>query len=106
MLITFKSTAGGDVSMFEKNAREMLSLLGKHPHEPRGVITVEQLPGAIDAVLAAIAADKAQQPNQAGNDGPAEDESEREIHLAQRAQPLLELLQVSLTERSAVTWGV
>ncbi len=58
MLIIFKSPASGDVIMFEKNGKEMLSVLGKDPADAKGIVTVEQLPGAIAAVRAAIDADK------------------------------------------------
>ena len=36
----------------------MLSVLGKDPADAKGIVTVEQLPGAIAAVRAAIDADK------------------------------------------------
>ena len=52
MLIIFKSPASGDVIMFEKNGKEMLSVLGKDPADAKGIVTVEQLPGAIAAVRA------------------------------------------------------
>ena len=52
MLIVFKSPASGDVIMFEKNGKEMLGVLGKDPADAKGIVTVEQLPGAIAAVRA------------------------------------------------------
>ena len=102
MLIIFKSPASGDVNMLEKNAQELLSLLGKNPDDRQGVITVEQLPAAINALQAAIAADKARPKNNDESD----DEAEPEISLAQRALPLLQLLQNALKEKAMVTWGV
>ena len=102
MLIIFKSPTSGDVSMLEKNAQELLSLLGKNPDDRQGVITVEQLPAAINALQAAIAADKARPKNNDESD----DEAEPEISLAQRALPLLQLLQNALKEKAMVTWGV
>jgi hypothetical protein len=63
--------ASGDVIMFEKNGKEMLSVLGKDPADAKGIVTVEQLPGAIAAVKAAIEADKAasaEQPDDADKD--------------------------------------
>jgi spore cortex formation protein SpoVR/YcgB (stage V sporulation) len=102
MLIIFKSPASGDVNMLEKNAQELLSLLGKNPDDRQGVITVEQLPAAINAIQAAIAADKARPKNNDESD----DEAEPEISLAQRALPLLQLLQNALKEKAMVTWGV
>jgi len=40
--------------MFEENGKEILRLLGKNPDESKGIVTVEQLPGAIDALKSAI----------------------------------------------------
>ena len=37
MLIVFKSAASGDIITFEKNAREMLDVLGKDRDEGKGV---------------------------------------------------------------------
>ena len=48
MLIVFKSQASGDVMMFEKNARELLAIIGKDRDSGQGVVTVEQLPDAIE----------------------------------------------------------
>jgi hypothetical protein len=103
MLIVFKSRASGDVIMFEKNGKEMLSVLGKNPNDSKGIITVEQLPDAMSAVKAAIEADKAMRRKP--------DDSEEEaggdaIRLFQRALPFLELLERSLRAQEPVTWGV
>ena len=105
MLIIFKSPASGDVNMLEKNARELLGLLGKNPDDRQGVITVEQLPAAINALQAEIAADKARPKiNDKGHE--SDDDAEPEISLAQRALPLLQLLQNALKAKAMVTWGV
>ena len=105
MLIIFKSPASGDVNMLEKNARELLGLLGKNPDDRQGVITVEQLPAAINALQAEIAADKAQ-PKNSAESHESDDGAEPEISLAQRALPLLQLLQNALKAKAMVTWGV
>lgn len=106
MLITFKSPAGGDVSMFENNAKELLGILGKNPDDRQGAVTAEQLPGAIDALMSAIAADKASPARPPSEDDEAPDLPDGGVSLVQRALPLLELLQRSLKDKVAVTWGV
>jgi hypothetical protein len=106
MLITFKSPAGGDVSMFENNAKVLLGILGKSPDDHQGAVTADQLPGAIDALLSAIAADKANPAQPPSDDDEAPNLPDGGINLVQRALPLLELLQRSLKEKVAVTWGV
>lgn len=101
MIVTFKSSASGDVIMFGDVAQRMLEIMGKEAGE-KGIVTVEDLPDAIARLHAAIAADKASpRAEKAGDDG------EREfIGLAQRAVPLLELFELSLKKNRPVTWGI
>ncbi len=110
MLIIFKSPASGDVIMFEKNGKEMLGVLGKDPADAKGIVTVEQLPGAIAAVKAAIESDKARRAEQAKEAAdPVENGAEPSgggVSFFQRAVPLLELLERSLKDKAPVTWGV
>ena len=108
MLIIFKSPASGDVIMFEKNGKEMLSVLGKDPADAKGIVTVEQLPGAIAAVRASIDPDKtrlAQSAPATEHDGDAKPAGGG-VDFFYRAVPLLELLERSLKDKVPVTWGV
>jgi len=106
MLISFKSPAGRDVTMFEKNAREMLVVLGKPPDEAKGVITVDQLASAIAALSVAIAADRTKPHEPEKAELEANDKPEVEVSLLQRALPLLDLLERSLKDKEVVTWGI
>lgn len=106
MLITFKSSAGSNVTMFEKNAGELLRIVGKQAGDRQGVITVDQLPAGISALSAAIAADKVAPRLSAPPPDPDAELAEPPVSLVQRTLPLLELLQRSLAEKVAVTWGV
>lgn len=110
MLLTFKSAADADVIMFGDVAKKLVEILGKDPQDAKGIVTVEQLPGAIARLRAAIEAEKA------GPGGQAQDEDEEEdperrgmaapVNLAQRAWPLLSMLELSQKEGVPVTWGV
>jgi hypothetical protein len=111
MLITFKSAAAADVLMFGDHGKAILKILGKDGDDPQGIVTVEQLPDAIARLRAAIAADKASRSQPTD----AEEEAAREagqsgmaapVSLAQRAYPLLAMMEDSLKERTPVTWGV
>lgn len=107
MLITFKSPASGDVIMFEGNGKELLGLMGKDPQEPKGIVTVEQLPHAITALRAAVAADKERPRDRPDTDEKDDDRKPSDrVSLSQRALPLLELLERSLADEVPVTWGV
>lgn len=108
MIVIFKSKAAGDVIMFGDIAHELMKVMGKDP-DPKGIITPEQLPAAIAAVQAAIAEDRARQPVPT-----LEKEEEiasmpamtRPVTFAQRAVPLLELLEWSAKKKTPVMWGV
>jgi hypothetical protein len=106
MLITFKSAASGDVMMHGENGKELLRALGKDPDADKGIVTVEQMPGAIAAIRAAVEADKSTQREPPDTIEDADGEPDDSIHLAQRALPLLELLERSLQDKVPVTWGV
>ena len=110
MLITFKSTASNDVLMFDSAAKDFLRCIGKAPDETTGIITVDQLPAAIDSVRAAIAADKTQPPTAADpaekEVAGADDEHDERVGFGQRAVPMLELMERALAEGAPVVWGV
>lgn len=106
MLITFKSAASGDVMMFEENGKELLSVLGKDPDADKGIVTVEQLPRAIAALRAAIEGDRSTKRELPDADVDGDRQADDRIQLAQRALPLLELLERSLVDKVPVTWGV
>lgn len=109
MLITFYSNADADVIMFGEVGRAMLAVLGKDPQAKEGIITVEQLPGALAALQAAIEADHKEHAHHKMAAVDAEDEDEHLtrnpiISFAQRAYPLLTMLQYSIKEKAVVTW--
>ena len=103
-MITFRSDVGPDIMMFDDVAHRMMELMGKE-HGGRGVVTVEQLPQAIARLKTAAALDKARRGDPL-NDEDEESESARPIGLAQRATPLIELLEISLSRQKPVTWGI
>lgn len=106
MLITFKSAASANVITFEKNARELLEVLGKDRDEKTGIVTVTQLPEAIARLRHAIDADAATYAVKAG-DPPQSNEAEGDgVSFFQRGLPVLELLERALQEDTPVTWGV
>ncbi|MCK9986752.1 MAG: hypothetical protein AzoDbin1_03224 [Azoarcus sp.] len=110
MLITFKSAAGADVIMFGDIAKKLVAILGKDPQDGKGIVTVEQLPDAIARLRAAIEEDKARRAGQAQDDDEEPDPERRgmaaPVSLAQRAWPLLDLLEASQKEGVPVVWGV
>ena len=109
MLYKFKSQAVADVIMLKASAEELLKIIGK-PVSPAGIVTVEQIPGAIAAIEAAIAAEERaraqarEEATQDGEDGNGNGSAEDAVSLRQRAAPLLDMLRRSAAEGREVTW--
>lgn len=101
MIVTFKSKASGDVIMFGDVAHQLMRIMGKDA-DAKGIITPEQLPDAIAALKAAIAGDRANGRTPEDEDQPV---AAQRVTLAQRAIPLLELLEWSQKKGVPVTWG-
>jgi hypothetical protein len=101
MIYKFKSKAAGDVIMLGPNGDQMLRLLGREP-AVKGIVDVDQLGGAIEALRAAVQADEAPA------EGSEEDESAGRagITLRQRLWPVIELFERSQRAREPVVWGV
>ncbi len=110
MIVTFQSKAAGDVIMFGDVAERLMLIMGKDK-DAKGIITVEQLPDAIARLRTAIAEDKAARAGKGDEDlpesEPAPGGSKRAfVSLAQRATPLLDLLEWAQKKQKPVVWGV
>lgn len=109
-LIVFRSKAAGEIYMFAETARRIFDILGR-PEAPRGVITAEQVPDAIERLTAAVEEEKAQM-KAAEAEADVQDKegsdavSARAITLGQRAFPLLEMLRAANKSKVDVTWGI
>ncbi len=103
MLVSFKSGACADVMMFGDVAKQMMEVIGKE-FGARGVISVEQMPEAIARLKQAVAEDR--RLRQGTRDDEDDEERRERVSISQRALPLIELLECSLREDKAVTWGV
>jgi hypothetical protein len=111
MLVTFKSAASADVIMLGDAAKKLIGILGKDPDDAKGIVTAEQLPGAIARLRAAIEEDNARLAVRTEADEAAEREAGKTgmaapVSLAQRAWPLLDMLEAAQKEDVPVTWGV
>lgn len=108
MLVKFISNTSGQIMMFAPIARQLLEIVDKDC-SARGVITTEQLPEAIARLRRATAETKAHSPGKAVGTGDAgrahddEDEASR-VGLAQRAFPLIELLEWTRQEDGFILW--
>ncbi len=105
----FQSRATADLIMLDATAQRLLALIGKEAGRP-GIITLEQIPGAIAALEQAVQNDEAQRAA-AGNGQDDEEVSEDDapsprdsVSLRQRAAPFIEMLGRSAAEGRDVTW--
>ncbi|MDH4417166.1 MAG: DUF1840 domain-containing protein [Acidovorax sp.] len=105
MLYKFKSRAAADLIMLEPQGRQIVTIMGKTPGAS-GIVTAAQIPGAIAALEAAVAAEEAQPPVNEASDEATEQERVEAVRLRQRVAPLIEMLRRSAAEQVDVVWGV
>ena len=83
--------------------------MGKEP-APQGIVTVAQIPAAMAALEAAVAADERRRAEAAQADEAKETESgdaeQDTVTLRQRAAPFLDMLRRSAADGQDVVWGV
>ena len=101
MLITFKTRAYADVTMFGDVALRLLELMGRRDTVPSALYP-EDIPQALEKLRAGAAA-------HAASDDPAEshedEESSKEyVSLHKRALPLIELLEAAQKKNVPVMW--
>ncbi|ENO84941.1 DUF1840 domain-containing protein [Thauera linaloolentis] len=115
MLYTFKSSSSADVLMLGDAAKNLIAIMGKDPTGTQGIVTVEQLPDAITRLRTAIDEDRARQAELERQRSEKDDIADREagrtgmaapVGLAQRAWPLLDMLETAHKDAVPVVWGV
>lgn len=103
MLVKFNSSTSGQIMMFSPAARQLLEILHKDC-SARGVITTEQLPEAIERLRLAVAGGR---PPASAPDNESVDDNAADgppVGLAQRAYPLIELLEWTRKEDGFILW--
>jgi len=96
MIYKFKSPATGDLIMLAPHGDQLLRILGREP-AAQGIINGADMPAALAALQAAIAADE-QPPEEEGAPPP--------VGLRQRLWPMVEMLRRAQAADAAVVWGV
>lgn len=102
-LITFRSPTQGSVIMFDDHAKQLLAALDL---PESGEIMTAQLPAMIKRLQQVIADDKKANPIIWPDDQCTEEEKDAPvvIRLSQRAAPLLQLMERSLTATETIRW--
>lgn len=110
MIVTFKSRSAASVIMFGDVAKQLLQIMGKGTDVP-GIITLEQLPAALQALREAAERDRpAARAARAAEEAaweadPLSPPPGQNIALSQRAVPLIELLECALAGGDPVVWA-
>ena len=102
MHYVFRSRADADLIMMGPVGEQLLRIMGREP-SPRGIIEAAALPAAVQAIEAAVAAERREH---ARDDEPEEDLKEPRVALGQRAWPLLEMMKRAQAEKADIVWGV
>ncbi len=109
MLVTFKSKAAADIPMYPEHAKMLLAVVGK-PFEPesapKGIITAAEAPAALAALKAAADASRHTEKNGAQSTADDQPGQTLSVGLAQRAFPLIDMLERAVKEQRDIVWGV
>lgn len=102
MLVTFRTSAYANITMFGDVAVTLLKMMG-HSGTVPSAIRADDIPEALERLKAAIAKVKAtgESPSEGAHD---DDSEEPRISLAHRAFPLIELLEAAAKRKSDVMW--
>jgi len=105
MIYQFRSKAGPDVIMLADLTQRIFEILGR-PLEPRGILTVEQLPNLIIALETAILKDLEERAKSNAADQENTEKPKLADRLGQRVYPFLELMKQAKAKDEPVMWGV
>jgi len=108
MLVTFRTKAYANITMFGDVAKQLLELLG-HSGTIPSAIKAEDVPAAVARLEAALeqrkAADVANAAEVPKDERGRDDyDAPRKVTLSQRAVPLLELLRAAAAKKADVMW--
>lgn len=98
MLVTFKTKAHADITLFGDIANSLLKMMG-HSGTVPGAILAADVPLALSRLSTAINAEN----HPPANDD--EDAEEAQVGLAQRSLPLISLLKAAIATDSDVMWA-
>lgn len=114
MLVTFKSRATPEITMYKEHASKILQILEKDVE--RGVFTVEELPAAIakieyemeedrkHAISQEIERDAKVHNSEEHHDN--EHEKHEVVSFSARLYPILEMMRMAQKKQREIVWGV
>jgi hypothetical protein len=103
MLVTFRTKAYADITMFGDVAKQLLELMGQSGTIP-SAIKAEDVPAVLARLESAIKSHTTAERASAPEDDRGDDDAPRRITLSQRAVPLLALLRAAVANHTDVLW--
>ena len=105
MLVTFRTKAYANITMFGDVAKQLLELMG-HSGTIPSAIKAEDVPIALARLETAIAQRRAAEAAEAPENAHDRDDYDapRGVTLSQRAVPMLELLRAAAAKKADVMW--
>jgi hypothetical protein len=104
MIYKFHCKATGDVIMLGPNGDRMLQILGREP-SAKGIVEAADMPAAIAALQAAVAADEAARAQATGS-APGDASRPEAVPLRSRVWPMVEMFNRAHAADEPVVWGV
>lgn len=101
MLMTFQCNAYADITMFGSVGLKMVTMMGQ-PETNSGAIKADNIPHALDQLKAAVMREKENDQPMQSNDNAEQDEPS--VSLANRAVPLIEMLNAAIQEDCPIMW--
>ena len=105
MIYQFRSKAGPDVIMLGDLTKRIFDIFAR-PLEPRGILTIEQLPTLITTLETAILKDLEERSKVQGEGKNSSEKVKLADRLGQRAYPFLELMKQANGKHEPIMWGV
>ena len=103
MLVTFETKAYANITMFGDVAVKLLKFMG-HSGTVPSAIKAEDIPDALERLKNAIQADQTASAEKSSGSGEDQEEDENTVSLANRAFPLIELLEAAAAQDCDVMW--
>lgn len=106
MLVTFKTSAYSDITMFGSAAVALLKLMGMSGNVP-GAIMAEDVPQALESLqqgLSKLAAGNDVSDDNASDGDNEDNDDAANIGLDKRAGPLVSLLEAAVSSQENVMW--
>lgn len=101
MLVTFKTKAYANITMFGDVAVKLLRMMGHSGTVPSAIVA-DDVPAALERLKAAVAEEKKHEAPEATRDD--NDDGQPRVGIAKRALPLLELLEAAAKRHCDVMW--